>query len=108
MATTMTDSLPDRILVHAVVSSDGDVGGISVVTRFADGSFRIEPYTGEASGIRFTNSIAVIAPFSVCHELEMTAKSVSSVPALIAAVRSCMITVAATAGDRLLILSPSR
>lgn len=108
MATTMTDSLPDRILVHAVVYSDGDVGGISVVTRFVDGSFRIEPYTGEASGIRFTNSIAVIAPVSVCHELEMIVNSVSSVPALIAAVRSCMITDASTAGNRLFILSPSR
>lgn len=97
------DMVSDRILVHAVVYADGRIAGMSVVTRFQDGAYSIMPYIGEACGIRFTNSIAVIASPSLTAELRRRACTVRAVPELIAAAAGiCSAGSAAVATDPVL------
>ena len=97
------DIVSERILVHAVVYADGRIAGMSVVMRFTDGTYSIMPYTGEACGISFTNSIAVIAPPSMTAELRRRACTVRAIPELIAAVAGiCSTGSVATAADPVL------
>lgn len=98
----------DRILVHAVVYADGSIGTMSVVTRFSDGSYKVTPYTGEAAGISFSNSIAVIAPPSMFATLERVTRTVCNIPDLVATVRGHICSVATSAGCKLCVLSPAK
>lgn len=103
------DMVSDRILVHAVVYANGRIAGMSVVMRFTDGTYSIMPYIGEACGIRFTNSIAVIASPSLTAELRRRACMVRAIPELIAAAAGiCIAGSVATAADPVMhILTPS-